>query len=196
MKQETASTSISSLSPSSQLQSPNLATAPEPAASPANSTASSLSEQQPPPMPAVPQYQTFGADPSTFDDPTIYHIREIEAGLSEEEIKEIYAVAGYPHDDLHDLIPGTPPDSDFSNAKPTNQVAANTFATYIEPYFRPLNEEDLAFLRERVRPGHNLTKTSFVVLTSCRAIERDHSSSLVEASDTILKSGRRRMERS
>jgi transcriptional adapter 3 len=102
-------------------------------------------------MPAVPQYQTFGADPSTFDDPTIYQIREIEAGMSEEEIKEIYSVAGYPHDDLHDLIPGTPPDSDFSNAKPTNQVAFNTFATYIEPYFRPLNEEDLAFLRERVR---------------------------------------------
>ena len=74
----------------------------------------------------------------------------MKPGMSEEEIKEIYAVAVYPHDDLHDLIPGTPPDKDFSNAKPTNQVAANTFATYIEPYFRPFTEEDLAFLRERV----------------------------------------------
>ena len=102
-------------------------------------------------MPAVPQYQTFGPDPSTFDDPTIYHIRAVKPGMTEQEIKEIYSVAGYPHDDLHDLIPGTPPDKDFSNAKPTNQVAANTFATYIEPYFRAFTEEDLAFLRERVR---------------------------------------------
>lgn len=69
--------------------------------------------------------------------------------MTEEEICSIYSVAQYPHDDLHDLIPGTPPDKDFSNAKPTNQVAANTFATYLEPYFRPFTEEDVAFLRER-----------------------------------------------
>lgn len=71
--------------------------------------------------------------------------------MSEEEIKEIYSVSQYPHDDLHDLVPGTPPDKDLSNAKPPNQVAANTFQTYVDPYFRPLTEEDLAFLRERVR---------------------------------------------
>lgn len=69
--------------------------------------------------------------------------------MSEEEKKKVYSVAAYPTNDLHDLIPGTPPDKDFSNAKPTNQVQANTFATYLEPYFRPFTEEDLAFLRER-----------------------------------------------
>ncbi|KAI9752227.1 MAG: hypothetical protein M4579_005703 [Chaenotheca gracillima] len=166
VKRETTSTSISSLSPSSQAQSPPTAPAapaapsastPTPAApaeqeqsnpsSPASS--SSLSEHQPPPAPAVPQYQTFGPDPSTFDDPTIYHIREVTPEMTEEEIQEIYSVSHYPHDDLHDLIPGIPPDRDLSNAKPSNQVAANTFATYIEPYFRQFTEEDLAFLRER-----------------------------------------------
>jgi transcriptional adapter 3 len=109
----------------------------------------SSDEHQPPPAPAVKKTMTFGDDPSTFPDPTIYEIREVKPGMSEEEIKEIYSVAVYPHDDLHDLIPGTPPDKDFSNAKPTNQVQFNTFSTYIEPYFRPFAEEDLAFLRER-----------------------------------------------
>lgn len=66
-----------------------------------------------------------------------------------DEIKELYSVAGFPDDDLQEFVPGTPPDKDFSNAKPTNQVQFNTFSTYIEPYFRPLTEEDLAFLRER-----------------------------------------------
>ncbi|RFU25746.1 hypothetical protein B7463_g10592, partial [Scytalidium lignicola] len=109
----------------------------------------SSSEEEEPPAPAAPHHQTFGDDPSTFPDPTVYEIREVKPGLSEDEIKEIYSVAQYPHNDLSDLIPGTPPDKDFSNAKPTNQVQFNTFSTYIEPYFRPLTEEDLAFLRDR-----------------------------------------------
>jgi transcriptional adapter 3 len=97
----------------------------------------------------VPQYQTFGPDPSTFEDPTIYHIREVTPGMTEEEIKEIYCVAEYPPSDLHDLTPGTPPDRDFSNAKPATQVNATVFANYVEPYIRPLTEEDVAFLKER-----------------------------------------------
>jgi transcriptional adapter 3 len=104
---------------------------------------------QPVAAPAVPQFQTFGPDPSTFDDPTIYHIREVTPGMSEEEIKEIYSVAEYPPSDLHDLTPGTPPDKDFSNAKPASQVNATVFANYVEPYIRPLTEEDVAFLKER-----------------------------------------------
>ena len=106
-------------------------------------------ERQPPPAPAVLNVKMFGDDPSTFPDPTVYEIRQVKPGMSEEEIKEIYNVKSYPHDDLHDLIPGTPPDRDFSTAKPSNQTQANTFATYLEPYFRPLAEEDLAFLRDR-----------------------------------------------
>lgn len=38
---------------------------------------------------------------------------------------------------------------DFSNAKPANQINFSTFLTYIEPYVRPLTEEDVAFLKER-----------------------------------------------
>lgn len=70
--------------------------------------------------------------------------------MTEEEKKEIYCVSQYPHDDLSNLIAGTPPDKDFSNAKPSNQVNANTFAAHVEPFLRPLTEEDMAFLKERV----------------------------------------------
>lgn len=119
-------------------------------ASPSPSS-SSLESRQPLPAPSVVQYPTFGLDPLTFDDPTVYHIREVTDDMTDEEKKEIYCVSQFPHDDLSHLIAGTPPDKDFSNAKPTNQVNANTFATYIEPYLRPLTEEDMAFLKERVR---------------------------------------------
>lgn len=70
--------------------------------------------------------------------------------MADEEKKEIYGVARFPSTDLRDMMPGTPPDKDFSNAKPTNQVSANTFLAYIEPFVRPLTEEDIAFLKEKV----------------------------------------------
>jgi transcriptional adapter 3 len=69
--------------------------------------------------------------------------------MSEAEIKDIYCVAEYPRSDLKHLTPGTPPDKDFSNAKPASQVNASVFANYVEPYIRPLTEEDVAFLKER-----------------------------------------------
>jgi len=123
------------------------------------STASDDSHQPAPVLP-IPQFQTFGPDPSTFDDPTIYHIRDVDDDMSDDERRMIYGVAQYPHDDLHDLTPGTPPDRDFSNAKPPNQATATTFANYLESYVRPLAEEDVAFLRERVRsPNLNCTLT-------------------------------------
>jgi transcriptional adapter 3 len=110
---------------------------------------SSSDEHQPKPAPTIPHHQTFGDDPSTFPDPTIYEILPVTDDMTDEEKKKIYSVEVFPHDNLEELIPGIPPDKDFSIAKPTNQVQANTFATYIEPYFRDFNEEDLAFLRER-----------------------------------------------
>lgn len=70
--------------------------------------------------------------------------------MSDDEKKEIYSVARFPSSDLRHLMAGTPPDKDFSNAKPTNQVSANTFLTYIDPFVRPLTEEDIAFLKEKV----------------------------------------------
>jgi transcriptional adapter 3 len=109
----------------------------------------SSSDDGAPPPPRIPQANTFGEDPSTFPDPTVYEIRPVKSGMSEEEIREIYSVATYPRSDLGDLIAGDPPDKDFSNAKPSNQISFSTFSTYIEPYFRPFTEEDLAFLRER-----------------------------------------------
>ena len=119
------------------------------ASSPTSST-SSIDEHQPPPAPSMPQYQTFGPDPSKFDDPTIYHIREVTDDMTDEEKRDIYGVKSFPKSDLSDLIAGKVADKDFSNAKPTNQVNANTFLAYVEPYLRPLTEEDMAWLKERV----------------------------------------------
>ncbi|KAI8629738.1 histone acetyltransferases subunit 3-domain-containing protein [Xylariaceae sp. FL1651] len=102
-----------------------------------------------PPRREAPQFQTFGEDPSTFPDPTVYEIVEAKPGMSIDELKELYSVAVFPKTDLADQIAGDPPDKDFSNAKPTNQISFSTFSTYVEPYFRPFAEEDLTFLRER-----------------------------------------------
>ncbi|KAL9000198.1 MAG: hypothetical protein Q9169_001100 [Polycauliona sp. 2 TL-2023] len=113
------------------------------------SSTSSVDSHQPPPAPSVAQYQTFGPDPTTFDDPTIYHIRPVTDDMTYEEKAEIFSVAHFPESDLSPLIAGTIPDKDFSNAKPANQVNANTYQAYIDPYLRPLTEEDMAFLKER-----------------------------------------------
>jgi transcriptional adapter 3 len=110
---------------------------------------SSSEDEGAPPRREQPQAMTFGEDPSTFPDPTIYEIRPTYPGMPDEERKEIYSVARYPPSDLADLIAGDPPDKDFSNAKPNSQINFTTFSTYVEPYFRPFSEEDLAFLRER-----------------------------------------------
>lgn len=112
-------------------------------------SSSSVDSHQPRPAPPVPQVQTFGEDPSVFSDPTVYEIREIHDGLSEASRKEILGVSEYPPDDLHDLTPGTPPDRDFSAGKVGNQVTWQQYANYLDPYVRPLTQEDLAFLDER-----------------------------------------------
>lgn len=159
--------SSSSLSPASILQSPIVAIHGHEVGAAQISDGASVSSEdshQPPPADRIQQYQVFGSDPSTFDDPTIYHIREVIADMTDEEKKEIYCVASFPTDDLSDLIAGIPPDKDFSSAKPSNQVNANTFASYLEPYLRPLTEEDMAFLRERVR---TVNCYCYSLLTSC-----------------------------
>ncbi len=126
-------------------QAPPSATEPADAPSPSASDVS----HQPAPAPAIPQYQTFGPDPAKFDDPTIYHIRDVTSGMPDVERKEIYCVAEFPPSNLRDRTAGSPPDKDFSNAKPPTQVNASVFANYVEPYIRPLTEEDVAFLKER-----------------------------------------------
>lgn len=155
-KVDAVSGSSSSLSEASPLASPLIAPPPlEPGSarpSPSPST-SSDAVHQPPPAASIAQYQTFGPNPLTFDDPTVYEIRSVTDDMSDEAKKEIYCVASFPHDDLHDLIavPRGGMDKDFSNAvKPNNQVAAHTFAAYLDNYLRPLKEEDIGFLNERV----------------------------------------------
>jgi transcriptional adapter 3 len=93
-----------------------------------------------------------------FDDPTIYHIRDVTPETTDDMKREIYSVAHFPPSDLLHMMAGVPPDKDFSNAKPTNQVNANTFLTWVDPFVRPLTEEDIAFLKEKVshRPSMSL----------------------------------------
>ena len=142
------SSSLSPPSLTSPKPAPTISEGPAPVGSPmSDGTAES---HQPEPAPTVPQVQVFGPNPLKFDDPTIYHIREVAPGMTDEEKKDIYGVARFPSSDLSHLMAGIPPDKDFSNAKPTNQVSANTFLAYIEPFVRPLTEEDMAFLKEKV----------------------------------------------
>ena len=155
-KLDAVSGSSSSLSEASPLASPMTAPPPlEPGStrpSPSPST-SSDGVHQPPPAASIAQYQTFGPNPLTFDDPTVYEILPVTDDMTDEEKKEIYCVSSFPHDDLHDLIavPRGGMDKDFSNAvKPNNQVAAHTFTGYLDNYLRPLKEEDIGFLNERV----------------------------------------------
>ena len=119
-------------------------------------------------------------------DTTIYHIRDVTPGMSNEEKREIYSVAAFPTKDLTDQIAGIPPDKDFSNAKPTNQVAANTFLTYVEPYLRPLMEEDIAFLKER---GDRVTPFLAVPRENVNYLEKwareDGSTAMDVRSDTL-----------
>lgn len=105
-------------------------------------------EEQPAPAPQLIIYEEL------VDDPSAYEIGAVTSETTVEEKKKIFSVANYPQIDITDLLPGDAPDEDFSRAKPTNQVAMNSFLTYIEPYFRPFTEEDLAFLRERVSFAH------------------------------------------
>lgn len=102
------------------------------------------------PRSTAPLYErAFGKDPTEFDDPIVYHIRDIYDEMSYDEKKEILNVASWPDNDLRELTAGDPPDMDFSNAKPANQINFSTFQTYVEPYIRPFTEEDVAFLKER-----------------------------------------------
>lgn len=153
-KRDTVSGSSSSLSEASPLASPIGAAPPLTRESaPATPSVDSSNEDARQPLPAasIAQYQTFGPNPLTFDDPTIYEVLPITDDMTDEDRKEIYCVVSFPHDDLHDLIAGTPPNKDFSNAvKPNNQVAAHTFQTYLDNYLRSLKEEDIGFLNERV----------------------------------------------
>ncbi|EWC43884.1 hypothetical protein DRE_07261 [Drechslerella stenobrocha 248] len=100
-------------------------------------------DEQPPPMPALLVTEELSNEPAYYEIGTVYPDTTVD------EKRKIFSVAHYPMIDISDLIPGDPPDEDFSRAKPNSQIAMSTFASYIEPFFRQYTEEDLAFLRER-----------------------------------------------
>lgn len=120
---------------------------------------------QPRPAPAIPRFQTFGPDPSTFDDPTVYHIRDFDETTTEDEKKDILGVADYPAENLKDLTCGEPPDRDLYNAKPPQQITWQTYTAWLDPYFRNITEEDLNFLKERVQ---------WIVQLCCELPPADH----------------------
>lgn len=130
---------------------PSLAGTTERPKSAGSDATSPTSPHQPTPAPTITHFQLFGEDPNTFPDSTVYHIREITPSMTEEEKLDIYSVTSYPHDDLVKLTAGTPPDQDFSKAKESQKqsTTAQQFANYVEPFIRSLNDEDVAFLRER-----------------------------------------------
>lgn len=68
----------------------------------------------------------------------------------DEDLKRKYGVASYPTTDMAQFLPGPIPMEDYTRAKPPNQVQSTTFAAFLEPYFRLFNEEDLAFLQQRI----------------------------------------------
>lgn len=66
-----------------------------------------------------------------------------------EYLQKKFGVASYPENDLKLFLPGEIPDLDFSKVKvPQNQVQFTTYQTYIESYFRPFSNEDIAFANE------------------------------------------------
>ncbi|KAL6945222.1 hypothetical protein ACO0QE_002670 [Hanseniaspora vineae] len=67
----------------------------------------------------------------------------------EEYLKQKYAVASYPTQDLTELLPGRMPDLDLSNPKPTNQIQFTTWLSYVDPFFRSFTEKDQDFLKEK-----------------------------------------------
>jgi hypothetical protein len=84
------------------------------------------------------------------------------------QLKLRLGVAAYPTVDLSKDLPGIPPTDDFSKTKaPPNQVNHETFIKAIEPYFRPFTEDDLTFLRQRVRAYFMATPLTFLGRRYC-----------------------------
>ncbi|GMM46371.1 histone acetyltransferase [Pichia kluyveri] len=53
-----------------------------------------------------------------------------------------------PENNLTEFLPGKIPLIDLSVPKPTQQISWNTFNSYIEPYFKDFNEDDIKFLQK------------------------------------------------
>ncbi|CCJ29610.1 unnamed protein product [Pneumocystis jirovecii] len=93
-------------------------------------------------LPEVP----FSEKKNIYDD--ILHISDPE------ELKQRLGVSYFPTVDLSDKLPGDPVNEDFSKIKAPIQVSISTYYAYLEPFYRPFSEEDIAFLKEK---GDELT---------------------------------------
>jgi len=71
----------------------------------------------------------------------------------EEAHKRRLGVVSYPKEDLSTLTAGPVPLDDFTRSKPSNQVQFSTYATFLEPYFRPFSDEDMQFLEQPIVGG-------------------------------------------
>ncbi|KAG4305957.1 hypothetical protein PORY_000867 [Pneumocystis oryctolagi] len=66
-----------------------------------------------------------------------------------QELKRQLGVSYFPTVDLSDQLPGAAVDEDFSKVKAPVQVSISTYYAYLDPFYRPFSEEDLAFLNEK-----------------------------------------------
>ncbi|EPX72237.1 SAGA complex subunit Ngg1 [Schizosaccharomyces octosporus yFS286] len=72
----------------------------------------------------------------------------VDDHMTYEEKKDLLCVSSFPKKDVRCLVAGTPVTEDFSNSKPNNQISISTFYSFLDPYFRNLNDDDINFLKE------------------------------------------------
>ncbi|EPY49169.1 SAGA complex subunit Ngg1 [Schizosaccharomyces cryophilus OY26] len=72
----------------------------------------------------------------------------VDDHMTYEEKKELLCISSFPKKDVRCLVAGTPVTEDFSNSKPNNQISISTFYSFLDPYFRSFDDEDVNFLRE------------------------------------------------
>ncbi|WBW71075.1 SAGA complex subunit Ngg1/Ada3 [Schizosaccharomyces osmophilus] len=72
----------------------------------------------------------------------------VDDRMTYEEKKDLLCVSSFPKKDVRCLVAGTPVTEDFSNSKPNNQISISTFYSFLEPYFRSLDDDDVNFLKE------------------------------------------------
>ncbi|KAG0665514.1 Transcriptional regulator [Monosporozyma unispora] len=86
--------------------------------------------------------------PKAAKDLGLYNEEGLET-TGEEYLKKKYNVASYPTNDLKELLAGEIPDKDYSCPKPTNQIQFNTFLTFVDNFFKALNDDDIKFLENK-----------------------------------------------
>lgn len=97
----------------------------------------------------VPNPKSESVDPQALPIGALGLFEENSDDEEEAAIKKKLGVVSFPTHDLLEFLPGSLPEGDFTRVKPPNQIQLSTFASFLEPYFRPWTEEDLSFLQQR-----------------------------------------------